>query len=215
MIHDAASVILLRPAPTGPGFEVLLLRRRSGASFMAKAFVFPGGGLEAGEDARVAAARELREEAAVVVDPAALVPWSHWVTPSIEPKRFSARFFLAAVAADVEPRFDGVETVDQVWLPPGDAQARAGELRLPPPQLRTCWELSRHVAIDDALAAAPERELVAILPRMLPAPTVTLVLPWDRDYAAATGEAAPLSPLPVWAAGPSRFEMTANGWLMS
>ena len=36
-----------------------------------------------------------------------------------------------------EPRFDDIETVDQAWVTPADALARAGELALPPPQVRT------------------------------------------------------------------------------
>src|SRR5262245_7818197 len=103
---------------------------------MASACVFPGGAAEEGEDAPTAAARELFEEAGVLLakkaaearnsdtlvagtqdgirqrilrgTPAssalaisglqwsteALVPWSHWITPSVETKRFSARFFV-------------------------------------------------------------------------------------------------------------------------
>ena len=64
-LREAASVILLRRA--SPGFEVFLLRRRKGASFMASAFVFPGGATESGEDARTAAARELFEETGVLL----------------------------------------------------------------------------------------------------------------------------------------------------
>src|SRR5215471_2067301 len=64
-LREAASVILLRRAE--PGFEVFLLRRHKGASFMASAFVFPGGGAEPGEDARTAAVRELFEEAGVLL----------------------------------------------------------------------------------------------------------------------------------------------------
>jgi 8-oxo-dGTP pyrophosphatase MutT (NUDIX family) len=203
-------VIVLRPAR--PGFEVLLLRRRSGASFMARAFVFPGGGCEPGEDARTAAARELAEEAAVAIDPALLVPWSHWITPSAEPKRFAARFFVAELPLGAQPHQDGVETVDLVWLAPGDAQARAGELRLPPPQLRTCWELAQHATIDAVLAAARGRAIVPILPRLRGSSPVTLVLPWDAEYGAATGEAAPFAEPPAWAKGPSRFVMGAEGW---
>ena len=71
-----------------------------------------------------------------------LVPWSHWITPSIEPKRFSARFFVASCRPGRTPQFDddrdrrsGVGHAARTRL------ARAGELQLPPPQVRTCWEL--------------------------------------------------------------------------
>src|SRR5690242_19786322 len=33
----------------------------------------------------------------LVFAPETLVPWAHWITPSIESKRFSARFFVAAL----------------------------------------------------------------------------------------------------------------------
>ena len=73
MIREAASIILLRrqePAEAKTNeaaFEVFLLRRHRGASFMASAYVFPGGAADAGEDARTAAARELFEEAGVLL----------------------------------------------------------------------------------------------------------------------------------------------------
>ncbi|MBA3540292.1 MAG: NUDIX domain-containing protein, partial [Deltaproteobacteria bacterium] len=180
MIHEAGSVILLRPAATG--FEVLLVRRRKGASFMASAYVFPGGGAEPDEDSRTAAARELFEEAGVLlardiagaetleapslatlrrrildgqaatanltdaglawsVD--ALLPWSHWITPSVESRRFSARFFIAELPPGQSSSVDDIEIVEQAWVRPADAIARIGELALPPPQLRTFWELAQ------------------------------------------------------------------------
>src|SRR5690606_33230243 len=86
-----------------------------------------------------------------------LVPWAHWITPSVEPRRFSARFFVCELPAGQEPSFDDIETVDQVWVTPHDGIARAGELMLPPPQLRTLWELAEHATIDSVLAAARAR----------------------------------------------------------
>jgi len=67
VIREAASIILLRRAASGAGLEVFLLRRHRSASFMASAYVFPGGAAEPGEDARTAAARELFEEAGVLL----------------------------------------------------------------------------------------------------------------------------------------------------
>jgi len=67
-IRDAATVILLRAVAAGGGFEVFLLRRRRSASFMGGSFVFPGGTADPGEDdLRLTAARELFEEAGVLL----------------------------------------------------------------------------------------------------------------------------------------------------
>jgi 8-oxo-dGTP pyrophosphatase MutT (NUDIX family) len=261
-IREASSVILLREAAGGAGFEVFLVRRRKGASFMASAFVFPGGAAEPGEDARTAAVRELFEEAGVllarfapVVDRAAsttlempslgglrqrilagdsaeealaalslawasdaLVPWSHWITPSLESKRFSARFFVCELPAGQEPMFDGDETVDQAWVTPAEAIARAKELMLPPPQVRTCWELAEHATIEAVLAAGRARadEPHPILPRLAAGAelgTPCLLLPWDPAYVErGSGDAAPLAYRPRWATGPSRFVMEDGAW---
>jgi len=256
-LREAASVILLRRAE--PGFEVFLLRRHKRASFMASAFVFPGGATEPGEDARTAAARELFEEAGVLLaradaeleaqtlelpiqamlrrrildgdDAAAamtaaglawstdvLVPWAHWITPSVEPKRFSARFFVCELPSTQTPSFDEVETVDQTWVSPREALARAGELQLPPPQLRTFWELSQLDTIEQVVAAGRARaeEPHPIMPRLRPAEPgdpLCLLLPWDPEYTEiGTGDAAPLTYTPRWASGPSRFVLEDRTW---
>jgi 8-oxo-dGTP pyrophosphatase MutT (NUDIX family) len=262
VIREAASIILLRrqeaaeAATNESSFEVFLLRRHRGASFMASAFVFPGGAAEPGEDARTAGARELFEEAGVLLakanehrdsdtleikttDPLrkkllagedaialltaaglawateALVPWSHWITPSIEPKRFSARFFVVELPAGQEPSFDDTETVEQIWIAPQDAIARAGELQLPPPQIRTCWELAEHASIRAVLNAGRARadEPHPIMPRLAPGAVPALLLPWDPEYLTrGTGESTPLTYQPSWARGPSRFVRDGNAW---
>jgi 8-oxo-dGTP pyrophosphatase MutT (NUDIX family) len=256
-LREAASVILLRRAD--PGFEVFLLRRHKRASFMASMFVFPGGGAEPGEDARTAAARELFEEAGVLLARAApgietltleipmvgalrrkilgggdalaeltaaglswstekLVPWSHWITPSIEPKRFSARFFTCELPTGQVPSFDDVETVEQLWVRPDDALARAGELLLPPPQIRTFWELAQLDTIEEVFAAGRARgdEPHPIMPRLrseVAGEPRCLLLPWDPEYTVTgTGDATPLTYVPRWATGPSRFILEGRTW---
>lgn len=226
---------------------------------MASAYVFPGGAAEEGEDARTAGARELFEEAGVllskktenyatrnsstllfsdqgsmrkrildgarakdVLDMAGLewatdtlVPWSHWITPSIEPKRFSARFFLVELPAGQEPSYDDSETVDQVWVTPQEALARAGELQLPPPQVRTCLELAEHASIRAAMTAGRARgeEPHPIMPRLAPDAGPALLLPWDPEYLTkGIGESTPMTYQPSWARGPSRFVRDGNAW---
>lgn len=248
-------MILLRRAE--PGFEVFLLRRQKAASFMASAYVFPGGAAEEGEDARTTAARELFEESGVllardagdaetlemmtiqtlrrrILDGAdaralmnvaglawsteALVPWAHWMTPSAEKKRFSARFFVTELVGGQQPSFDAVETVDQTWVRPADALARIGELALPPPQIRTFWELSQCRTIEEVLDAGRARaeEPHPIMPRLkiaAPGEPPTLLLPWDPEYASnATGDATLLTYQPKWAHGPSRFVLEDRAW---
>ncbi len=251
LLREASSVIVLRRDGAG-GYEVFLLRRRRGASFMASAFVFPGGGAEAGEDARTCAARELFEEAGVLLaeptttaetrarlraevlggadataalssaglhwSTSSLLPWAHWVTPSIEPKRFNARFFVTELPAGQEPTFDAIETVDQEWVRPADAIARAKDLMLPPPQLRTFHELAAFRDVEAVLDAARARtdQLRPILPRLRVTTSgegVTLMLPWDPEYVTAgSGDAAPMSDRPAWASGPSRFVLEDRAW---
>ncbi|HEY5950240.1 MAG TPA: NUDIX domain-containing protein [Kofleriaceae bacterium] len=262
MIREAASIILLRRIEAAESktnesaFEVFMLRRHRSASFMASAYVFPGGAAEPGEDARTAGARELFEEAGVLLAkqredhdtdtlerntadqirsrilggaPAnealeinglewstdALVPWSHWITPSIEAKRFSARFFVVELPAAQQPHFDATETVDQIWIRPEDAIERAAELHLPPPQIRTCWELAQYASLRDVLSAGRQRaeEPHPIMPRLAPGERPCLLLPWDPEYLTkGTGESTPLTYNPRWAVGPSRFVLEDRAW---
>src|SRR3989440_690268 len=114
--RQAASVILLRGG--GAGLEILLVKRNPAARFMGGAWVFPGGAVDADDEAgdaphRVAAVRELAEEAAVAgVDPDELVPFSRWITPREGRIRFDTRFFLTPAPDGVEPAPDGARAGD-------------------------------------------------------------------------------------------------------
>jgi 8-oxo-dGTP pyrophosphatase MutT (NUDIX family) len=217
----SAAVILVRTssAPEG-GLEVYLVRRHKKAGFMSGAYVFPGGVAEAGdENLRATAARELEEEAGVAVEPDALHYFAHWITPSVEPRRYSAQFFVAVMPAGQTAAFDNRETEDELWIAPEAALARAAELRLPPPQIRSLLEIAvvAEAGVPGLLALCAERAAAphAILPRACSGEAgLSLLLPWDPDYA-ARGEGAAL-PMPAdhpLATGPSRFVLEGTGWL--
>ncbi|HEX9104708.1 MAG TPA: NUDIX domain-containing protein [Polyangia bacterium] len=218
--RPAATVVLLRAGVGGGAPEVLMVRRHRGSSFMADAYVFPGGRVESadgeGEAAfAVAAARELAEEANVVVDAAALVPFARWITPSAEGKRFDARFFVAAAPADQIARHDNQETVDSLWATPADVLARyeRGELKLPPPTIRNLEDLAAHATVDAALAWARGRVVAPILPKLVPLEdTIAIVLPWDPEYATLPGEGIVIEPTHPVARPPSRFVLSEGRW---
>src|ERR1700679_1385019 len=106
--RQAATVILLRGGART--LEVLLVKRTEKAKFMGGVWVFPGGAVDeadpgsGGEAHRAAAARELTEEAGVVLeDPERLVEFSRWIPPEEVTIRFDTRFFLAELPAGQEP----------------------------------------------------------------------------------------------------------------
>lgn len=155
--RKAGMAAVLRPllGDDGPDLAVLLVRRSQRASFMANAYVFPGGRVDAADaevdpewPSRYAAARELAEEAGLAVrDAKALVRFAHWITPSAEPKRFDADCYLLAMdwttARHGDVKVDGHEVFDPLWLTPRQALERylAGDLNLPPPTVCTLEDL--------------------------------------------------------------------------
>jgi 8-oxo-dGTP pyrophosphatase MutT (NUDIX family) len=216
--RPAATVVLLRPGGGGP--EVLMVRRHRASSFMADAFVFPGGRVDPadgeGEPAlAVAAARELHEEAGLTIEVATLVPFARWITPSAEGKRFDATFFVAAAPAGQTAQHDSVETVEHLWATPGDVLARyqRAELKLPPPTIRTLEDLAAHVSVDDALDWARRRVVVPVLPKLVPVgDTIAIVLPWDPQYEALPGAGLVIDPAHQVARPPSRFVLRDGRW---
>lgn len=99
---------------------------------------------------------------------------SHWVTPFGEVRRFDTRFYLTAMPPDQDPLHDDLETVDSMWVTPGDAltRARRGELLMLPPTMVNLEFLADHKSVDDALTAVAQ---VGTPQRILPK------VRWDSD----------------------------------
>lgn len=164
----AATVILLRDA--AKGMETLMLRRNSKLNFAGGLWVFPGGriddedrsGSETEEErdaAALCAVREAQEEAALEVDPAALVPFSHWTPPDEAPRRFLTWFFLAPAPVG-EVAIDQGEIHDHRWVTPteGLRRVRENDIQVLPPTLVTLSELECFERVEDALAHFGTRE---------------------------------------------------------
>jgi len=123
-----------------------------------------------------AAARELREEASVEVEPSQLTLFSHWITPPSEPRRYDTHFFLARAPHDAQGVADALETHDACWIEPNDALERnaRGELHLVYPTLKHLERLRGFVTVDALLAFGREKPLRTIMPDRSPAEGFTM-----------------------------------------
>ncbi len=144
--------------------------------------------------------------------------FSHWITPSVEKRRYSATFYVAKMPEGQQASPDNVEMVDDLWVTPAEALQRAKELQLPPPQIRIFLELLKPAqkGISEVFAEAQRRSehRHSILPTHLPsAKELTLLLPWDPDYNKGQGESLAMPATHPIAWGPSRFVRRDDTWL--
>ena len=186
-------MILLRG---GSPIQILMVARNPATRLAGGAWVFPGGGVEHDDGAgpkrlRVAAVRELAEEAAITgVDPDELVHYSRWVTPASLPIRFDTHFFLARAPDGQEPEVDGVECVDAGWFTASQmlSDERAGDFPLLFPTRKHLERLCDFDSIEELLEAAGATEVVAIRPRLRhPGDPGLPLLPGEPGYDSATG----------------------------
>jgi 8-oxo-dGTP pyrophosphatase MutT (NUDIX family) len=140
------------------------------------------------------------------LDLARLLPFSRWITPTAETRRYDTRFFLAIAGQDERGAHDERETTDSFWATPAALLARfdAGTVALMPPTHRTLSLLKDlpRAADAEALAAASCKD--PICPELVPqGDTLALTLPGDPAHPVRT----PRSP------GASRFVLRGTRWL--
>lgn len=133
------------------------------------------------------------------------VPFSRWITPEQERRRFDTVFFLAVAPAQAL-RMHEHEMAAHAWVTAREALARFERkaIDLAPPTLRTLEDLAPHATLDDALAWARS------VPRLVIAPKYHedeggrwLLLPGDPEYPATTTTAV---------APPTRFALRGERW---
>ena len=173
-VKPASTVVLLRDSENGP--QTLMLRRNKALIFAGGAWVFPGGSLdpediEAGNGdieraARIAAAREAREEAGLDPAPQDMVLLSHWTTPAGEPRRFSTWIFAAPLHGDAEVVIDGGEIHDSQWMDVSDAVVahERGDLNMLPPTYVTLRTLASYNSVRDLVNGERDRPVPEVFP---------------------------------------------------
>ena len=92
-----------------------------------------------------------------------LFPWSRWITPEFEPRRYDTWFFVALLpdgqtARDVSGEADGTD-----WISP----AAANGLAMLPPTLSTLNDLRPYPRVLDVVTASAHRDAASpVMPRI-------------------------------------------------
>ena len=134
---------------------------------------------------------EVLERRQLVLRTDLLRPWSRWITPEFEPRRYDTYIFLAALPTGQQARHVGGEADQADWIRPSDAvqAVRSGTMAMLPPTLATLIGLATLIetaAAPTAHAAmhlATGRSMAAILPRAVQTEgEARIVLPGEPGY---------------------------------
>jgi 8-oxo-dGTP pyrophosphatase MutT (NUDIX family) len=143
----------------------------------------------------------LLEELSLTLDVGRFVYWSHWITPSVEPKRYDTRFFAVELTGAATVEADQSELTEHSWVRPQSALAALsrGEMQMVPPTMLTLEDLAeshrKHGGLPGMLAAERHRETPAITPRIAVTPSAyRVVMPWDPGYLDVPGEGRAIDP---------------------
>ena len=115
-------------------------------------------------------------------------PFSHWITPEIEIKRFDTRFFIAYIPAKQTERHDGNELTDSVWISPKKALDRSlnGEMPMIMPtisNLQQCLEFDSGQKLLEYQSKLTNDDIPSILPKFFKNEGEWVgLLPGDEDY---------------------------------
>jgi len=93
-------------------------------------------------------------------------PWTHWITPEAEKRRFDTRFFVAGLPVGQDARQPSGEATRGFWLAPAEALAAVGrgEFGMLPPTATTLLSLAEYPTLADVFAAAEQRTIRPIRP---------------------------------------------------
>lgn len=98
-----------------------------------------------------------------------LLPWSRWITPEFEPRRFDTYFFVALLPEGQRTRDVSGEADHTMWIRPADALARAeaGDLTMLPPTLVTLAQVAAAGDLAGVVRAAATRDAATpVTPRL-------------------------------------------------
>jgi 8-oxo-dGTP pyrophosphatase MutT (NUDIX family) len=115
-----------------------------------------------------------------------LTYFSHWITPLGAPRRYDTRFFVAEAPPAQQPLHDNRETIDHLWVRPGEALARnkKNEFDMRTPTIHTLRLFAEH---DNVASLLRRLRALGEIPVMEPriATSGRRVMPGDPEYETA------------------------------
>ncbi|MDA8884832.1 NUDIX hydrolase [Gammaproteobacteria bacterium] len=99
-----------------------------------------------------------------------IAPFSHWITPALEVKRFDTRFFIACLPKNQTGIHDGNELVNSLWISVDEAikKAYAGEMNMIMPTIKNLEQCVGFNSIQELLSHQQQltnEDIPPILPK--------------------------------------------------
>jgi 8-oxo-dGTP pyrophosphatase MutT (NUDIX family) len=112
----------------------------------------------------------------VQLDARAVHYFSRWITPTVNPLRFDARFFVARAPAGQVAEADALETYDGRWVRPADALAEVerNEIQMIFPTIKHLERIGTFANVADLLAFTETKKTIPVTPEVRPGPTFLL-----------------------------------------
>lgn len=137
---------------------------------------------------------QVLDDAGLVLRADLLRAWARWITPPASPKRYDTAFFVALVPEGQEADAHTSEAVEAAWWHPSAAleQWERGGMALMAPTFRTLQQIAEHPDSAAVLAAADQRVVRPVVPRLRrEGDKVVVMVPGDADFEITTADLAP------------------------
>jgi recombination protein RecT len=120
----------------------------------------------------------------VKLDAHAIRYFSRWITPTVNPLRFDARFFVARAPKNQEGEADELETFQGRWVRPPDilAEVERQEVQMIFPTIKHLERIGAFANVYDLLAFTETKKTIPITPEVRPGPTFLLPPQFENTW---------------------------------
>ena len=120
----------------------------------------------------------------VRLDARAVRYFSRWITPTVNPHRFDARFFVARAPKDQAAEADELETYDGRWVKPAEvlAQVERNEIQMIFPTIKHLERVGGFKNVYDLLAYTETKKTIPVTPEVRPGPTFALPPQFENTW---------------------------------